>query len=67
MNKVNLSLLTFKINFSGNGDGLVGSLNSKQAKCSMLFAVHTVKKEQREFDITYGKEGMRKINFVLPT
>ena len=41
----------------GNGDGLVTSLNSKKAKCNMLFAVHTVKSERHEFGITYDKEG----------
>jgi hypothetical protein len=31
----------------------------------MLFAVHTVDNEKREFDITYDKEGKLKITFVL--
>ncbi|CAB3997986.1 Hypothetical predicted protein [Paramuricea clavata] len=41
-----------------NGNGLVSSLDSKEAKCNMLFAVHTVKREQREFAITYGKQAV---------
>ena len=45
------------MHFLGNGDGPVTSLNSKKAKCNLLFAVHTVKCEQNEFGITYVKEG----------
>ncbi|XP_028393719.1 uncharacterized protein LOC114518028 isoform X2 [Dendronephthya gigantea] len=42
--------------FYSNGNGLKSSLNSKEVKCSMLYAVHIVSREKRVFDVTYGKE-----------
>ena len=51
-------------NFLGNGNGLTSSLDSKEAKCTMFFAAHTVAREEHEFDVTYSKQGVFKVDFL---